>query len=142
MLLEDTLAAGFAALGVTPDSGAAARYRIYFEHLEKMNAVMNLTAISGEEDVARLHFLDCAALRLARIVQKLAEGQVGFRHTVAVALIRQGDGIRAFAVVILDDGVPVDALPELRHGVCRAHRAVQHRQEKWQAVHLQRRHKA
>lgn len=62
MLLEDTLAAGFAALGVTPDSGAAARYRIYFEHLEKMNAVMNLTAISGEEDVARLHFLDCAAL--------------------------------------------------------------------------------
>ena len=62
MLLEDTLAAGFAALGLTPDSGAAARYRIYFEHLEKMNAVMNLTAISGEEDVARLHFLDCAAL--------------------------------------------------------------------------------
>ena len=62
MLLEDTLAAGFAALGVTPDSGAAARYRIYFEHLEKMNAVMNLTARSGEEDVARLHFLDCAAL--------------------------------------------------------------------------------
>ena len=62
MLLEDTLAAGFAALGVTPDGGAAARYRIYFEHLEKMNAVMNLTAISGEEDVARLHFLDCAAL--------------------------------------------------------------------------------
>ena len=62
MLLEDTLAAGFAALGVTPDGGAAARYRIYFEHLEKMIAVMNLTAISGEEDVARLHFLDCAAL--------------------------------------------------------------------------------
>lgn len=62
MLLEDTLAAGFAALGVTPDGGSAARYRIYFEHLEKMNAVMNLTAISGEEDVARLHFLDCAVL--------------------------------------------------------------------------------
>lgn len=62
MLLEDTLATGFAALGVTPDSGAAVRYRIYFEHLEKMNAVMNLTAISGEEDVAHLHFLDCAAL--------------------------------------------------------------------------------
>ena len=62
MLLEDTLTAGFAALGVTPDGSAAVRYRTYFEHLEKMNAVMNLTAISGEEDVARLHFLDCAAL--------------------------------------------------------------------------------
>ena len=62
MLLEDTLTAGFSALGVTPDGSAAVRYRTYFEHLEKMNAVMNLTAISGEEDVARLHFLDCAAL--------------------------------------------------------------------------------
>lgn len=62
MFLEDTLSSGFAALGITPDSRAAERYRIYFEHLEKMNAVMNLTAISGEADVARLHFLDCAAL--------------------------------------------------------------------------------
>ena len=62
MLLEDILSAGFAELGITPDSAASARYRSYFEHLEKMNAVMNLTAISGEEDVARLHFLDCAAL--------------------------------------------------------------------------------
>ena len=62
MLLEDILSAGFAELGITPDPAAPARYRSYFEHLEKMNAVMNLTAISGEADVARLHFLDCAAL--------------------------------------------------------------------------------
>lgn len=45
-----------------PDSQALSRYRIYYEYLEEMNQVMNLTAISGEEDVARLHFLDCAAL--------------------------------------------------------------------------------
>ena len=38
------------------------RYRIYFDNLEETNKVMNLTAITGEEDVARMHFLDCAAL--------------------------------------------------------------------------------
>ncbi len=38
------------------------RYRTYFDNLEETNKVMNLTAITGEEDVARLHFLDCAAL--------------------------------------------------------------------------------
>lgn len=62
MELENVLASGFEALGVTPDAEAASRYRIYFEYLEEMNAVMNLTAISGETDVARLHFLDSAAL--------------------------------------------------------------------------------
>lgn len=61
-MLETILKDGFAALGLSPDGAAYARYRVYYEYLEEMNRVMNLTAISGEEDVARLHFLDCAAL--------------------------------------------------------------------------------
>lgn len=61
-MLETILKDGFAALHISPDAAAYERYRIYFEYLEEMNKVMNLTAISGEEDVARLHFLDCAAL--------------------------------------------------------------------------------
>ena len=61
-MLEELLQSGFEALSLVPDSQAQARYRIYYEYLEEMNQVMNLTAISGEEDVARLHFLDCAAL--------------------------------------------------------------------------------
>ena len=61
-MLEELLQSGFEALSLVPDSQALGRYRIYYEHLEEMNRVMNLTAISGEEDVARLHFLDCAAL--------------------------------------------------------------------------------
>ena len=44
------------------DNRMLERYRIYFDNLEEANKVMNLTAITGEEDVARLHFLDCAAL--------------------------------------------------------------------------------
>lgn len=60
--MEEIVSRGFAQLGIAPDERAAERYRIYYEYLEERNRVMNLTAISGEEDVARLHFLDCAAL--------------------------------------------------------------------------------
>lgn len=60
--MENILRAGFAELGIEPDARAFERYKTYFEYLEERNAVMNLTAISGTEDVARLHFLDCAAL--------------------------------------------------------------------------------
>ena len=69
--MEAVLKSGFEQLGLPLDERAAERYRIYFEYLEEMNKVMNLTAISGEEDVARLHFLDCAAL----LSQLPAEGR-------------------------------------------------------------------
>ena len=61
-MLEEILRSGFFELGLELDGRAAERYRIYYENLEETNKVMNLTAISGEADVARLHFLDCAAL--------------------------------------------------------------------------------
>ena len=62
MTLEEILSAGFAELGLSPDPAALPRFRQYYETLSETNKVMNLTAISGEEDTARLHFLDCAAL--------------------------------------------------------------------------------
>ena len=37
-------------------------YRFYCETLLETNKVMNLTAIEGEDDTARLHFLDSAAI--------------------------------------------------------------------------------
>lgn len=61
-MLEEILASGFEALQLIPDPQAIARYRIYYDYLDEQNRLMNLTAISGEEDSARLHFLDCAAL--------------------------------------------------------------------------------
>ena len=48
--------------GLDCDETALRRFRRYYELLTEWNKVMNLTAISGEEDTARLHFLDCAAL--------------------------------------------------------------------------------
>ena len=61
-MLETILKDGFEALSLPLDGQALCRYRTYYEYLEETNKVMNLTAISGEEDVARLHFLDCAAI--------------------------------------------------------------------------------
>lgn len=61
-MLEDLLREGLKELSVDYDETAIGRFRKYFSHLEQTNKVMNLTAISGEDAVASLHFLDCAAV--------------------------------------------------------------------------------
>ncbi len=58
--METILREGLAALGLSGD-GVPALLR-YGELLVEKNKVMNLTAITEPEQVARLHFLDCAAL--------------------------------------------------------------------------------
>ena len=60
--MEEILSSGFEQLGVPVPDGALARLREYYEYLSERNAVMDLTAITGEENTARLHFLDCCAL--------------------------------------------------------------------------------
>ncbi|MBE6970401.1 MAG: 16S rRNA (guanine(527)-N(7))-methyltransferase RsmG [Ruminococcaceae bacterium] len=60
--MEEILKTGFEELGVPLRAGAAADLRRYWQLLEEKNRVMNLTAITGETDCARLHFLDCGAL--------------------------------------------------------------------------------
>lgn len=64
-MLEEILKSGFEELGITPDDKAITRYRVYYEQLSEVNKVMNLTAISGEDESARLHFLDSAAIMTA-----------------------------------------------------------------------------
>lgn len=61
-MLEELLEKGFAELNLPADEQMLRRYRTYYEYLEEINKVMNLTALSGETDVAQLHFLDCAEL--------------------------------------------------------------------------------
>lgn len=61
-MLEDIVSSGLDKLGISYDEAAIKRLRIYYEYLSEMNSVMNLTAIKGEEDTARLHFIDCAAV--------------------------------------------------------------------------------
>lgn len=60
--MRDILNAGFSALGIAAPEEAAGRFEIYHEALCETNKVMNLTAITEKTEVARLHFLDSAAL--------------------------------------------------------------------------------
>ena len=61
VMLEDIVRRGLTAWGLREPEGFAAKLRIYYEFLIRKNAVMNLTAITGEADAARLHFLDSLA---------------------------------------------------------------------------------
>ena len=60
-MLEETLRTGLSAMGLPCGETVLARFRAYYQTLEETNRVMNLTAISGEDDSARRHFLDSAA---------------------------------------------------------------------------------
>ena len=61
-MLEEILREGFAEFSLPLDAEALSRYRLYADALEESNKLMNLTAITGEDEIARLHFLDSAAL--------------------------------------------------------------------------------
>ena len=58
--METIIAQGLAQMGLSPD--AAPRLAEYGRLLLEQNQVMNLTAITQPDKVARLHMLDCAAL--------------------------------------------------------------------------------
>ncbi len=61
-MITEIVLSGLRGLGVEPDERAAMRFEMYYRLLSETNKVMNLTAITEEDEVARLHFLDCAAL--------------------------------------------------------------------------------
>lgn len=60
--LQEIVTRGAAAMGLPLPTGAAEKLYTYYQRLEAVNAVTNLTAITGETDCANLHFLDSMAL--------------------------------------------------------------------------------
>ena len=58
----DIVTRGAAELGVALSLDAAAAFNKYYEYLTSYGSDVNLTAIKGASDVARLHFLDSIAL--------------------------------------------------------------------------------
>ena len=61
-LLPEILTEGAASFGIELPSGACSSFETYRALLEKHGGEYNLTAITGIEDVVRLHFLDSLAL--------------------------------------------------------------------------------
>ena len=61
-MLQEVLSSGFEELNIDCGIESLSKLRVYYDFLEESNKVMNLTAISGEDNVAKLHFLDSAAL--------------------------------------------------------------------------------
>jgi 16S rRNA (guanine527-N7)-methyltransferase len=60
--MRHILVQGALEMGLALSDAQIARFERYFRLLVEKNQVMNLTAITEEADVARLHFLDCLAL--------------------------------------------------------------------------------
>ncbi|UOO38821.1 16S rRNA (guanine(527)-N(7))-methyltransferase RsmG [Oscillospiraceae bacterium CM] len=60
--MKSLLIQGAKALGIELTDEMAAQLSLYAAFLEEKNSVMNLTAISGVDDIARFHFLDSLAL--------------------------------------------------------------------------------
>ena len=60
--LEDLLTAGLQQLSIPFSDATLCQFRSYCDLLGVRSQQMNLTAINGEEDVARLHLLDCASV--------------------------------------------------------------------------------
>ena len=60
--LEAILSEGLDALSLPYTDDTLHRFRLFYTLLSERSRQMNLTAISGEADVARLHMLDCAAI--------------------------------------------------------------------------------
>jgi 16S rRNA methyltransferase GidB len=96
--LEQILREGLPA----SDDEVLRRFRIYYDNLETFNRVMNLTAISGEADAARLHFLDCAAL--------LEAGELQGKSLIDVGT---GAGFPGLVLKILCPGLQLTLLDSL-----------------------------
>ena len=92
-----------------------ARFRTYYDALDETNKVMNLTAITGEDDSARRHFLDCAA-------PLLLFPMAGKR----VVDVGTGAGFLGLPLKILEPGIRLTLLDSLQKrigflsGVCTA----------------------
>ena len=63
--------------GLELPSSAAPAFRRYYHFLEEKGKVMNLTAITGEENVYTLHFLDCLSIASVRKMEGCSVIDVG-----------------------------------------------------------------
>ena len=101
--MEQRIAAGLTKLGLTPPPQGAEQLAKYGSLLLEQNKVMNLTAITDPDQVADLHFLDCAAL--------LTIGE-DFRNKTLID-VGTGAGFPGLPLKILEPSLTVTLLDSL-----------------------------
>ncbi len=101
MIKEILLTAAW-ELGLSLDDAAAEKFKKYYDLLTEKNRVMNLTAITGEDEVAALHFLDSLA-----IYNMLDGGK-------KVIDIGSGAGFPGLPLKIYDGGIELTMLDALQ----------------------------
>lgn len=104
--MVERIRAGLEALGV-PSPAAAETLARYGELLIEKNKVMNLTAITQPDQVADLHFLDCAALLTLG-----GEAAVSFRDKSLID-VGTGAGFPGLPLRILEPSLSLTLLDSL-----------------------------
>ena len=118
--MREILIPGLDEMGLTPPAGAVEALERYAELLLEQNRVMNLTAITQPEAVARLHFLDSAGL-LSR-----GGGGPGWWSGKRVIDVGTGAGFPGLVLKLLEPSISLTLLDSLAkrvtwlEGVCHA----------------------
>ena len=95
-------------MGLTPPDGAVGKLCRYAELLLEQNKVMNLTAITQPEQVARLHFLDSAA-----ILAWPAGGGAGWLSGKSLIDVGTGAGFPGVVLKILEPSLSLTLVDSL-----------------------------
>ena len=115
--MKDILAQGLTQMGITPPPGAVDKLCQYSDLLLKQNKVMNLTAITEPEEVARLHFLDSAAILTWGKETALAPPPSGGSHTwlsgKSLVDVGTGAGFPGMVLKILDPSLSLTLVDSL-----------------------------
>ena len=113
--MKDILTHGFEELGITPPPGAAEKLCQYAELLIRQNQVMNLTAITEPEQVARLHFLDSAAILAwgARLAGAAEHGGKSWLAGKALVDVGTGAGFPGMVLKILEPSLSLTLVDSL-----------------------------
>ena len=105
--MREILAQGLAEMGITPPDGAMETLCRYAQLLLEQNQVMNLTAITEPSQVARLHFLDSAALLV------WPQGGAGWLQNKTVVDVGTGAGFPGMVLKILEPSLSLTLVDSL-----------------------------
>ena len=134
--MKDILAQGLTQMGITPPPGAVDKLCQYSDLLLEQNKVMNLTAITEPEEVARLHFLDSAAILTWGKETALALAPSGgstWLSGKSLVDVGTGAGFPGMVLKILDPSLSLTLVDSLGKrvacGVVRAMKSIERHEE-------------